>query len=171
MKYTLRSKQLKKYLFFPLLRMIVIIVVFTIGSLVWFDVPKQQSVLVITVTLLVISVFHLIPLIILAIRHYQLSRHAFLSFNSTDNQCWYKEGDKEISFNLNEIEKVTKVVSPPVYDKRIDILGFGYFFYWKILLRDGTTLSISCMLVDTNSFFGKSERMEKKMFPIPLSNR
>lgn len=76
-----------------------------------------------------------------------------------------------LSFRLDEIDKVIKVVSPPKYDKRIDILGFGYFFYWKIKLANGRTISISCMLLDVDDFLGKVVTLEKQLFPMPPSNQ
>ncbi len=50
-------------------------------------------------------------------------------------------------------------------------MGFGYFFYWKIKLTNGKTLSISCMLLDVDDFFGKEATLEKRLFPIPPSNQ
>ena len=83
----------------------------------------------------------------------------------------YRGKEKPLSFGLAEIDKVIKVVSPPKYDKWIDILGFGYFYYWSIVLIDGRTLSISCILLDVDIFPEQMISQEKRLFPVPPSNR
>lgn len=170
-EYTLGRRQFRKYIFLPLMKLVAVIVIFTVLSAVWLRVSREDMVMVISLTWSYVGLIHLVPLLVMGIRHSQLSKGAYFSVDATNNQYRYRERDIDLSFNLGEIDKVVKVVSPPKYDKRIDLLGFGYFFYWKVILLDGRTLSISCMLLDTHDFLGKKESLEKRMFPIPPSNR
>ena len=107
---------------------------------------------------------------IIGIRHSRLSNEAYFSIDTTHNKYLYREKKLELSFELSQIDKVFKVVSPPKHDKRIDLLGFGHFFYWKIVLLDGRTLLISCMLLDVENFYGKTQSQTKQMFPVPHPN-
>ena len=118
-----------------------------------------------------VFLIHLLPLIIMGIRHSRLSTGSYFAVDTANHTYLYTERDLSLSFRSTEIEKVIKVVSPPTYDNRVDILGFGYFFYWKIMLVGGRTLSISCMLLDIDNFFGMEISREKRVFPVPPSNR
>lgn len=111
---------------------------------------------------------HFLPLLIMAARHSRRSEGSSFAIDTVNNSYRYEEKDLSLSFRLDEIDKVIKVVSPPSYD---NILGFGYFFYWKIKLANGGTLSISCMLLDVDDFSGKEVTLEKQLFPIPPSNQ
>jgi len=169
-EYRSGKSQLRKYIFFPLLKLLAVILVTTIISLILFRVSREHVLRVVALTWSWVGLIHLMPLLIMGIRHRKLSKRAYFSINTASNQCQYREKDMEFYFSLNEIDKVVKVVSPPKYDKRMDILGFGYFFYWKIIFLDGRTLFISCMLLDVDNFFEKKESQEKQLFPIPPSN-
>jgi hypothetical protein len=171
LEYRFSSRQRKKYIFLPLVKQLTVIVIATIIGVVWFSVVKEQLLVVIGLTWAWIFLMHILPILIMAIRHSQLSRHSYFAIDTVNSTYHYHEKDLSVSFRLTEIDKVIKVVSPPKYDKRIDFLGFGYFFYWKIMLVDSRTLSISCMLLDVDDFPGKEITQEKRVFPVPPSNQ
>ena len=171
LEYKLRDVQRRKYIFVPLLKLVAIVAVGSIISVTAFGIRKDEIQTVIGWTLVWIFFMHFLPLLIMAIRHNQLSKDASFAFDSSTNTYQYKGKDISLSFALAEIDKVVKVVSPPKYDERMDFLGFGYFYYWKIVLVDGRTLSMSCMLLDVDSFPGRDLSKEKKIFPIPPSNQ
>lgn len=163
--------QYKKYIFLPLMKLSAVIIIATIVLLVWFDISRENMLVVVALTWSWIGLIHLMPLLIMGIRHSRSSKGAYLCINTANNQCQYKEKNIDFSFGLDEIDKVIKVVSPPKYDSRMDFLGFGYFFYWKFMFVDGRVLSISCMVLDVDDFLGDRGSKEKQLFPIPPSNR
>jgi hypothetical protein len=171
LEYKLSYNQRRKYIFLPLLKLLAAIVIVTIVGVLWFDIKTEQLQMIIGFTWSWVFLIHLLPLLIIGVRHNQLSKDSSFTIDTIGNTYHYKEKDISLSFRLNEIDKVIKIVSPPKYEKRMDILGFGYFFYWKIILEDGRTLSISCMLLDADDFLGKEATQEKRLFPIPPSNR
>lgn len=170
LEYTLSGRQRRKYVFFPFIKLFVTIIIFTIIGVVWFDFNTEEAPMVIGLAWLCIFLIHVLPMLIMAIRHTQFSNDSYFAIDTVNKTYQYKEMDRSLSFRVTEIDKVIKVVSPPKYDKRWDIMGFGYFFYWKIILVDGRILSISCMLLDAEDFSGKEVIQEKRMFPIPRSN-
>jgi hypothetical protein len=167
LKYGLGRSQLRKYILFPLLKLLTIFIAGASIGVVWFEVERQNLLVVIGFTWAWFFLMHVLPLSILAIRHTQLSNGAYFSIDTANQRYQYNKNDISISFQLNEIEKVVKVVSPPAYDKRADILGFGYFFYWKVVLTDGRSLLLSGILLDVVDFPGKEFSQEKRMFPVP----
>lgn len=171
LEYSLSRSQRRKYLFLPLLKLLAVIALGTLIGVVWLDVRREQLLMVIGLAWAWVFLIHLLPLLIMGIRHSQLSRDSYFAIDTVNKTYQYKEKDLSLSFRLTEIANVIKVVPPPKYDKRIDILGFGYFFYWKIMFVDGRTLSISCMLLDVDDFFGKEVSQEKRLFPVPPSNQ
>jgi hypothetical protein len=171
LEYKLSNSQRRKYIFLPLMKLLAVIVIATIVGVRWFDIRTGPLQMVIGLTWSWVFLMHLLPLMILVVRHHQLSSGSSFAIDTSNNTYHYKGKDVSLSFRLNEIDKVIKVVSPPKYDKRMDILGFGYFFYWKIRLADSRTLAISCMLLDADDFSGKEATQEKRLFPIPPSNR
>jgi hypothetical protein len=114
---------------------------------------------------------HLLPLIIIGHGHKRNSERASFAVDTINKVFRFEQNDIFLSFRSDEVDKVIKVVSPPTYDKRVDILGFGNFFYWQIILLNGKTLSLSCMLLDVDVFEGKQISQQKRVFPVPPSNR
>lgn len=171
LEYSLTGSRRRKYILFPVMKLLIVIVIATILGVLWFDIRNEQLLMVVGLAWAWVFLIHLLPLLIMVIRHNQLSSGScfVLDTRNTTYHYWWK--DKSLSFRLAEVDKVIKVVSPPKYDRRIDILGFGYFYYWSIVLMDGRTLSISCMLLDVDVFPEKMMSQEKRLFPIPPSNR
>jgi|GEM_PF-2033351 len=165
--YKLSTNQYKKYVFKPLLKLISVIVILAFLSVYIFDVAKESLFFVIGATCCWVFLIHLLPLLILALNHIILSKDALFVVDTTNRTYRYEEGSKQLLFNSEEIKQIIIVVSPPSYDGRLDILGFGYFYYWKVILADGTILSLSCMLLDTEEFFGHAIQQEKELFPLP----
>jgi len=170
-EYKLSNIQLKKYIFLPLIKLVAVIVIATVLAVVWFDIRIERLHFVVGFTWAWAFLMHLLPLLIMGCRHCQLSRDSSFAIDTINNFYYYHAKDKSLTFRLGEIDKVIKVVSPPKYDKRMDFMGFSYFFYWKIKLLSGKTLSISCMLLDIDEFLGKDAILEKRLFPIPPSNQ
>ena len=170
LEYTLGPRQYRKYLLFPSLKQVAIIAAGSFVGVIWFG-TGGHLLFVLGITWAWFFLLRLLPLLIIGIRHSQLSKGAYFSIDTDNNTCQYKEKGISLSFRLTEIDKVTIVVSPPKYDVRADFPGFGHFFYWKIILVDGRALSISCMLLDLEYFPGKEIGREKRVFPVPSSNQ
>ena len=169
-EYRFSDSQRRKYIFRPVIRILLVIAIATVVGVLWFDIRSQRLWTVIGFTWCWIFFVHFLPLLVMAFCHSWLSRGTSFAIDTVNNTYHYMENNISLSFRLNEIDKVIKVVSPPKFDKRIDILGFGYFFFWKVELTNGRTLSISCMLLDADHFLGKEATLEKRLFPIPPSN-
>jgi hypothetical protein len=164
------SHQRRKYILLPLLKLSAIILIATVIGIIWLGIRSEQLLMIVGLTWIWIFLMHLMPLLIMGFRHSRLSKEAHFTIDTVNNICYYNEKDLSLSFNLTDVDTVIKVVSPPKYDKRIDILGFGHFFYWKIVLSDSRTLSLSCMLLDVDDFPGKKISSEKRLFPVPPPN-
>jgi hypothetical protein len=176
--------QRRKYILIPLLKLLAILIVgLTIGTIA-FDIQIEAMPMAFGFTCAWFFFMHFLPLLVLANRHHQVSKDAYFVIDTTNNSYQYRDKDVLLSFQLTEVERVIKVVSPPKYDERIDPSGFGHFYYWKIVFANQQTLSISCMVLDASNFPGKhffpwkelifpgKELVkEKKMFPMPPSNR
>ncbi|MCE7991995.1 MAG: hypothetical protein HEP71_08445 [Roseivirga sp.] len=161
------NSQRKKYLWYPLGKLITVISVFTMLGINWFNVNSDDLLLVVGGTWLWVGLIHLLPLIVLSVCHQKISTGASFTINALNKEYRYKKEGIDLSFNSSQIKEVIKIVSPPKYDDRMDLLGFGHFYYWKLILVDGTILSLSCMLLDSEEFAGHEIRKEKQMFPIP----
>lgn len=170
LEYRLSGRQRWKYIFFPVIKLCTIIVVATIVGVAWLRIGQEQLLIVIGLAWCWVFLIHLLPLLIIANRHNHLSSGAYFVIDTVNKTYQYRDNYTSLYFPICEIEKVIKVVSPPKFDERIDILGFGYFYYWKIVLADGRTLSLSCMLLDVDDFSGKEVSLEKQLFPVPRSN-
>jgi hypothetical protein len=168
-EYTLTARQQRKYMLIPIAKLSAIIIIVTTVCLIWLGVRSEQLLQVIVATWSWVFLIHFLPLLIIGVRHQRLSKGACFAIDTTNQTFSYKDKDTSFSFHSSEIASVTIVVSPPTYDNRIDILGFGYFFYWKISLIDGRILPMSCMLFDEHAFPGKELIREKRIFPIPPS--
>ncbi|MDN5213344.1 hypothetical protein QQ020_14840 [Fulvivirgaceae bacterium BMA12] len=168
LKYKLGAVQLRQFLVLPLTKLIGVVVVFTFLATYWFGVRAQDMIVVVAITWVWVGLIHILPLLILAAYHYRRSKNSFFNLDSISGEYTFNNGIIELKFKLEEIERVVKVVSPPKYDKRMDFLGVGYFYYWKIILNDCKILPISCMLVNEDTIFdGRKIEFEKRMFPIP----
>lgn len=173
-KYEIGASKLWKYFYLPLAKLLAVILIFLVISLIWFDTSRDNMFMVVILTLSWIGLIHVMPFLVLAIRHSRISKDTYFLVDTINITYHYKNVNNDIFFDPNQIEEVIKVVSPPKYDNRIDVLGFGHFFYWKIILTDGTILIMSCILLDIEDFFGKKYKMEKRMFsmpPIPTKSR
>ncbi len=167
MEYSLSHPQRKKYLWYPLGKLVAVIVVFTMLGINWFNVNSDDLFLVVGGTWLWAGLMHLLPLIVLAVRHQKISKGASFTIDAMNKEYRYKKENVDLSFNSNQIKEVIMVLSPPKYDDRMDFLGFGHFYYWKLVLADGTILPLSCMLLDSEEFTGHEVKKEKRLFPIP----
>uniref|UniRef100_UPI0040473F82 hypothetical protein n=1 Tax=Roseivirga sp. TaxID=1964215 RepID=UPI0040473F82 len=166
-EYRLRNDQVRKYLIWPLIKLIGVIVLITALSIYWFEVDKQNVFFVIMTTWLWVGLVHILPLLVLAIKHIKMSKNSCLWVNNATGDFEYQENEFKSKFNWSTIENVIKIVSPPKYDDRMDFIGWGYFFCWKVILVDGTIIFLSCMLLDSEEFFGQKYEREKQMFPVP----
>jgi hypothetical protein len=169
-EYTLGSKQRHKYIILPVMKLSGVIVVATIAGIAWLHIEREQVLLVIALTWAWVFFLHLLPLLILGIRHTHLSKDSYFAIDTVNDTYQYNEKGISLSFSLTDIDEVVKVVSPPKYDKRVDILGFGHFYYWQFKLVDGRVLSISCLVFDVEDFSRKGITQEKRLFPVPPSN-
>lgn len=167
LEYKFGSRQFWKYILTPFLKLLTVILIATIFGAMWFGVREQQVLMVVGLTWAWFFFIHLLPLLIIGAQHMRLSKDMCFIIDTINNRYQFKSKDRSLSFQLSEIDELVKVVSPPKYDKRIDVLGFGHFFYWKISLADGQTLAISCLVLDVEDFSGRKANKEKRLFPIP----
>lgn len=165
--YRLSNSQRKKYFILPLAKLLTAIVVFTLIAMYWFNTDAKDLPFIVGITWSWVGLIHVLPLLILAIRHLKASKGVSFVIDTANWEYQYKECDFDLTFNTSQIKRVVKVMSPPKYDRRRDFLGFGYFYYWEVTLVDETLLSLSCMLLDSDKFLGFENERKKQMFPIP----
>ncbi|WP_339606214.1 hypothetical protein [uncultured Roseivirga sp.] len=165
--YSLSDFKRKKYFILPLAKLLTTIVVFTLIAIYWFNTDAENLPFIVGITWSWVGLIHVLPLLILAACHLKASKGVSFVIDTTNWEYQYKECDFDLTFNTSQIKRVVKVMSPPKYDGRRDFLGFGYFYYWEVTLVDETLLSLSCMLLDSDEFFGYENERRKQMFPIP----
>lgn len=171
LRYRTTSHQKARFLLWPVARLVTVFVVGSICSVIWFDIESKTFLSVLGFTWIWFFCMHLLPIAVMGIRHSAWSKNAMLSLDTDTNEWRYDYLNHTICFYTDQIEKVIKVVSPPTYDNRSDLLGFGYFYYWKVLLKNGNLFSISCLVVDVDIFPPPLVSLEKRMFPMPSHNK
>ncbi len=165
-KYRYTNKQFKKYLLIPVLKLLAVVSVALVVGVIGFKVQPANVGFVVLLTLGWIFFIHFLPILVLGIIHYQHSKNQMFRKDLVSNTYYYQDHIRTLSFQRNEIDQVIKVVSPPAYDNRLDLIGFGYFYAWKIILLDGTVLSLSCMVLDRDDFFDVPYTRKKRLFPV-----
>ncbi len=166
-EYRYGSEQRWKYFSKPLTKLVVVLVAATICAALFFEVANEDFTAVVVGTLLSVGLAYVLPLLIIARIHIKRSRDAYFAIDKSKDRYEFRDGSNQIAFGSDQIDKVVKVVSPPTYDNRFDRIGFGYFYYWKVVLKDGSILYLSCMLLDTHEFYGRHHTLEKQGFPVP----
>ena len=167
-QYRLNFARYWEFLLFPILKLIVVMLIFTYLSISWFNIESNSISKVVFVTWCWLFLSHILPILIMSIYHYSKSKGVIFKYDSSKSQYQFNKGDIMHKFTVNDISRIVKTVSPPRYDKRADFLGFGYFFYFEVYLLDGTILPISCFILNDEKVFRKGEiELKKKMFPIP----
>ena len=159
--------QLRKYFYMPLIKLFATILLSLIVGVVLFPITKDNVFEVATIALAVVFLKRLLPFLVIAIRHIRISNGVSFSIDKSSGKYRYCQGSTTLLFDSNQIKKVVKVVSPPKFDNRFDLLGFGDFFYWKITLTDNKMIAISCLVLDIENFFGMYLEQEKKIFVFP----
>lgn len=163
----LGTRQLRRFLYLPLTKLIGGMIVFTSLSIFWFNVKTENLALVIGLTWAWVSLVHIFPLLVLAFNHYNKCKNVILIFDQNLQTFLYRNNKIELEFNFVDIARVEKVVSPPKYHDRVDLLGFGYFFYWMIHLKSGAIIPLSCMLINEDKIFDRNGiELVKRIFPI-----
>lgn len=110
--------------------------------------------------------FFATPTILLFYNHLNRSRGKRIAIGN--DSVKYYNGTNWISFTFDEISKLELKLSPPSYDKRVDFLFFGKYFYSSFHLIDGRVLNISCLMLDevVDLFPTGLIKRKKKTFPL-----
>lgn len=168
-EFKMGYEQLKEYIYMPLIKFFASILLGLIAAFLFLQLTIDKDFLLVTLTLALVFLKRLLPLLIIAIQHKRISSGVSFSVNKDLGTFQYSREAERLWFDVDQIKKVIKVVSPSKYDKRIDLLGFGHFFYWKIILKDDKTINISCLVLDIENFFGMYLEQEKKFFVFPTN--
>lgn len=166
LEFEMGRSQLQKYFYMPLLKVVSAIVLGVMVSLIWFDLPKNNLLEIVFFTLIFVGFIHFFPFLLIALKHIKNSKGKRFVIDSLHGE-YHNSSGKKISFELDQIDKVIKVVSPPKFDGRLDFLGFGNFFYWEVILKNRMSFILSCMIVDRDDFFGRDVELRKKTFVLP----
>lgn len=111
-------------------------------------------------------VFFALPVFLLYFNHKKHSKHVVLK--QKDGFFTFSDFEESINFNIKEIEKIELYLTPPAYDKRIDILYFGKYHYTSIYLINGKALNISCLVFDKTVKIFPKELINKKKKNFPF---
>ncbi|TXH29691.1 MAG: hypothetical protein E6Q96_03110 [Cyclobacteriaceae bacterium] len=169
-EYKMGRGQLKEYFYMPLIKLFAAILLGLIAAAVLFPITNDNAFEIATIALTVVFLKRLLPFLVIAIRHMRISNGVSFSIDKSSGKYQYCQGSTALLFEASQIKKVVKVVSPPKFDNRIDLLGFGDYFYWKITLTDDKMIAISCLVLDIENFFGMFLEQEKKIFVFPPLN-
>lgn len=166
-EYEIENGRLKKFIFWPLFKLISAFILAIVASLVLLDVGQGKIVFVLGLTCIWIFLVHLLPFFLLTWRHLAISKGVRFDVYNSSTNFRYRNGHDNVEFNLAEVDRIVCVLSPPKNDNRMDLAGFGHFFYWKIFLKNGLVLRLSCLVVDEEVFYQKEIQREKRIFPFP----
>lgn len=107
-----------------------------------------------------------LPTFLLYFNHKKRSKDVIL--NQNKGLFTYVDSSKVSEFKLAEIEKIELYLSPPSYDKRLDIMYFGIYNYTVFYIKNGDVIDISCLVFDQTEevFSEKLIGRKKKSFPF-----
>lgn len=166
-EYVMDNIHVKRYVIWPLTKLLLAFAFMTILGVFLFSVAADNIFFVVSVTWIWIIATRLLPFFVLAHRHIGISKGVQFYADSDNQKFRYRVDQNEVLFGVDDISQVVCVLSPPKFEKRRDILGIGHFFFWKIVLKSGSVIRLSCLVVDEEIFFHNAIVREKKIFPFP----
>ncbi|MEN1784035.1 MAG: hypothetical protein AAGF77_02755, partial [Bacteroidota bacterium] len=109
------------------------------------------------------------PAIMLFLNHIKYNKGKRL--NVRNGNFIYNNLSETIEFTLKDIKKVEVYLTPPSYDKRVDFLYLGSFFYTSIYTLKGDRIELSSLIFNAYDEFFPEDLIErkKKLFPF-MSN-
>ena len=167
MTFDITQKDRFKYLYKPLLIILLLCFVFALILKYYYSYDLLMFLKFFLGTYIGQSFLFLIPLIIFFHNYLNKDRGTTLTIEGNGESFLYQNKDINISFTENDIEKVIFHLSPPLYDKRSTWLYWDDYFYSEIITSKGV-FKISCLVINNLEEFVKEEKTERKKVYFPL---
>ncbi len=112
-------------------------------------------------------VFYLFPLIIIYFNYLNRNKNYVLTVVN-DSKMIYTDKRNRKEFLISDVKCLEMHLSKTVFENRMRWFFWDELFYYKVLLKKGDILIISCLLSDNiHQYFSKSQiKKVKRLFPI-----
>lgn len=167
MNFSIRLKDQFKYLYTPILGGVLMDILLIVLFIYFKDISIEKSLILFLFLFLFMSILIFIPLIILYFNHSKVNkgRSLELSKKEDENLFQLKNSTEIHSFSEEDIINVNFFLTAPVYRKSTRWLFWDEFFYYIIRLKNGKSITITCLLCENfNQFVSKDKIIKKKVF-------
>lgn len=125
-----------------------------------FDVALSMFLILI----LIFGIMFMFPLIYLYVDYKKNDKNLYFDVIKY-NDFIYKKEFREIKFSGNDILKCEAFLTYSIYEGRIRWLFWDEYFYYKVSLKNGETLIITCLTFDKlESYLSKNLIHKKKVY-------
>lgn len=168
-EYKFDRKDTTKYLYKVLLQLFIYFVVLLGGLMIYKGINDSSLIGKIVIGVLIVwSILYLFPLFLLYFNHRFHSKSIVFTYDDEENNLRYSSPKKEITFAIDDIEKVELYLTPNAYEKFIDWQYFGKYNYSKIYIKNNGVISISCLVCDEIEDIIPENLIKKKKKYIPI---
>ena len=168
-EYKYNKRDTRKYLYRVLFRLLIYFTVLLALLIVYKEIRDSYLIVKIIIGVLIVwSILYLVPLFILYINHRINSNKITLSYDDDYREFVYTSSRKEITFRIDDIQKVEMYLTPSSYEKSIDLQYFGDYHYSKIFINKNESVNISCLVCDEIDDIIPKRLIKKKKKYIPI---
>ncbi len=160
-----RRKYFYNFLFMALFTDFLIIGLITFVYKLSFDIWMKILLMLFLWTLII----YILPLIFLHINYMRYNKGSKLMIEDTLVKFYFKR--RKIDFSITDVTYISINMSVTLFEKRIRWFFWDELFYYKIHLKNGSSILITCFLCDDllKHFPNVEIRRKKQIFPKVLS--
>ena len=168
-EYKIDNKTKRKFLLKILLELFIYNSLFMLGVVYFKNIRDIELIMMLILTLTIIwTILTVIPLLLLYFNHMKHAKLVILKFDSSSNLFFFNDFYGSSVFKIEDIEKVILYLSPSSYEKWVDWLFFGKYHFSVINLKNGKSITISCLVCDEIEKLIPENLIERKKKVIPL---
>ena len=168
-EYRFNKGDTQKYLYKVLLKLIVWLVIPIGGIILYKEIKDFSSMInIIKWVLVVWGVLYVLPLFILYFNHHANSKSVEFSFEQEGNKFKYSSNKKNVTFTMDDIEKIELYLRPNMYEKFFELQYFGDYHYYRIFIKKRGAINISCLVCDEIEDFIPEKLIKRKKKYLPI---
>lgn len=168
-EYKFNRQDTTKYLYKTLFQISSFYVVILVGCIIYYGEKNVTNIIRLVVgSFIVWGILYLFPLLLLYFNHRYYSKSVVFTYDEAENNLTYHSSKKDITFTIDDIEKVELYLTPSAYKKFIDWQYFGKYHYSKIYIKNNEEINISCLVCDEIESVIPESLIKKKKKYIPI---
>ena len=113
---------------------------------------------------------YLVPLLIVFFNHWYYSRNTRISMEVIDDETIFtlKFAKRNVMLEYKNLSRIELMLSYPRYDKRVSWMFWDNYYYFIIVMKDGKSYPISCLICgDLLKYISREKITNTRiMFPI-----